>query len=93
MYTDIIYNGTLEEKDKISFLMIDIAGSKRVTFADYKQFWGQFLDMYGQILQTKINYDENTAQLTEKTFQIILDKTGDLTDTDFFNVDNFLEAR
>jgi len=25
-YTDIIYNGTLEEKDKISFLMINISG-------------------------------------------------------------------
>ena len=93
-YTDIIYNGTLEEKDKISFLMIDIAGTKRVTFADYKQFWGQFLDMYGQILQTKISYDENTAQLTEQTFKMISKKKEeDLTDTDFFNVDDFLKAR
>jgi len=64
-YTDIIYNGTLEEKDKISFLMINITGAERVTFVDYKQFWNQFLDMYGQILQTKISYDDNTAQLTE----------------------------
>jgi hypothetical protein len=49
-YTDIIYNGTLEEKDKISFLMINIAGGERVTLVDYKQFWNQFLNMYGQIL-------------------------------------------
>jgi len=35
-YTDIIYNGTLEEKDKISFLMININGQERVYFVDYK---------------------------------------------------------
>ncbi len=92
-YTDIIYNGTVEEKDKISFLMINITGAERVTFVDYKQFWNQFLDMYGQILQTKISYDDNTAQLAEQTFKIILNKTGDLTDTDYFNEKGFIEAR
>jgi hypothetical protein len=45
--------------------MINITGAERVTFVDYKQFWNQFLDMYGQILQTKISYDDNTAQLAE----------------------------
>jgi len=35
-YTDIIYNGTLVEKDKISFLMINITGEDQVTFSDYK---------------------------------------------------------
>lgn len=93
MYTDIIYNGKLEEKDKISFLMISVNNDDTVTFGDYKQFWFLFIEMYGQILQTKINYDENTAQLTHQTFQKILNKKEDLLDTDFFNEQEFIEAR
>jgi len=65
MYTDIICNGDVEEKDKISFMTISVSkddkGNETLTFGDYKQFWFLFLEMYGQILQTKINYDEGTV--------------------------------
>lgn len=64
-YTDIVYNGNDTQKDKISFLMIDIEGKGKVTFGEYQNFWKQFLAMYGQILQTKIRYDENTADLAQ----------------------------
>lgn len=49
-YTDIVYNGNDTQKDKISFLMIDIEGKGKVTFGEYQNFWKQFLAMYGQIL-------------------------------------------
>jgi hypothetical protein len=73
--------------------MISVNNDDTVTFGDYKQFWFLFIEMYGQILQTKINYDENTAQLTHQTFQKILNKKEDLLDTDFFNEQEFIEAR
>jgi len=65
MYTDIICHGDLEDKDRISFMMISISkddkGNEILTFGDYKQFWFLFLEMYAQILQTKITYDDATV--------------------------------
>lgn len=89
MYTDIICHGDLEDKDRISFMMISISkddkGNEILTFGDYKQFWFLFLEMYAQILQTKITYDDATVQLTHQTFQKILRKKRDLKDNDSIN--------
>ena len=49
-YTDMIYNGNQQEKDCISFMMIDIKGSGKIDFPSYERFWINFLHMYGELL-------------------------------------------
>ena len=48
---DMIYHGTDEEKDLISFMMLDEAGLGKITFPYYENFLLQFYSMYGQLLQ------------------------------------------
>ena len=50
IYMDMIYNGTQEEKNKISFMMVDVTGDGKVFFDDYRNFWIKFLEMYGELL-------------------------------------------
>ena len=48
---DMIYHGTDEEKDLISFMMLDEVGLGKITFSYYENFLLQFYSMYGQLLQ------------------------------------------
>ena len=54
---DMIYNGTQEDKNKISFMMVDVYGEGKVLFDDYRNFWIKFLEMYGELLQMKTIYN------------------------------------
>jgi len=37
--------------------MLDLSRSGRITFDTYEQFWKQFLLMYGELMNLKIEYN------------------------------------
>ena len=47
IYMDMIYHGTEDEKDLISFMMLDEVGLGKITFPFYENFLIQFYSMYG----------------------------------------------
>jgi len=49
-YSDIIYNGTQNEKDRIGFMMLDVKGEGKIDFESFEKFWINFLFMYGELL-------------------------------------------
>ena len=49
-YMDMIYYGTKEEKDRISFMMIDEVGRGKITFEFYENFLIQFFYMQCEML-------------------------------------------
>ena len=38
---------------------------------DYRNFWIKFFQMYGELLQTKFNYDEESDEVTKMCFELI----------------------
>ena len=47
VYMDMIYHGSEDEKDLISFMMLDEVGLGKITFPFYENFLIQFYSMYG----------------------------------------------
>ena len=64
-YSDVLYNGKQKEKDKISFMMLDLRGEGQIDFKQFEVFWMNFLYMYGQILQAKLQYNQESQELTK----------------------------
>ena len=71
MYMDMIYNGTQEEKDKISFMMIDEVGMEKITFPFYENFLIQFHRMYGELLQTNTIEESKCEEIAKEVFNMI----------------------
>ena len=46
----MLYMGENKEKAKLSFLMLDMEGKGRVNLENYRDFWQEFLFMYGELL-------------------------------------------
>ena len=61
---DIIYHGTEDEKNEVSFMMMDIRGEGMIILDSFEKFWVQFLQMYSDLLHTKIKYDEAMKDFT-----------------------------
>ena len=74
-YYDVIYHGIQSEKNLISFKMLDLSRSGRITFDTYEQFWKQFLLMYGELMNLKIEYNQQMHQATQQAFSVIADGT------------------
>ena len=72
----MIYNGTQDEKNKISFMMCDVKGEGKVFYDDYRHFWIKFLEMYGELLQMKTIYNEETEFITKDYFEKIVKVRG-----------------
>lgn len=53
-YSDVIYYGTQDEKDHISFMMLDLYGEGKIDLISYETFWINFLHMYGELLSVKM---------------------------------------
>ena len=77
IYMDMVYNGTQEDKNKISFMMVDVLGEGKVFFEDYRNFWIKFLEMYGELLQMKTIYNEETEFITKDYFSKIVKVNGE----------------
>ena len=45
-------------------------------YEDYKHFWIKFLEMYGELLQMKTIYNEDTEFITEDYFAKIVKVRG-----------------
>ena len=71
VYMDRIYYGDEEQKALIGFMMMDVAGNGMIYFEDYRNFWIKFFQMYGELLQTKFNYDEESDEVTKMCFELI----------------------
>ena len=71
VYMDMIYHGDDEEKDKISFMMIDEAGLGKITFPFYENFLIHFYGMYGELLQTNTIEQEKVHEIALDIFQMI----------------------
>eukprot|EP00347_Sterkiella_histriomuscorum_P008734 403343955 len=66
IYNDIIAYGTEREKDFVTFKIFDIQGKGKVSYDDFKIFWSQFLELYGEALQTKLQCEEELVEYAFK---------------------------
>ncbi len=97
----MIYNGSQEEKDKISFMMLDMRGQGKIDFHSYEKFWINFLYMYGELLQVKMHYNADSEELTRQTFNQLVTVNGvEKVKTDekgkkyaYFDLADFQKAR
>lgn len=102
---DMIYYGDEEQKARIGFMMMDVAGKGMIYLEDYRNFWIKFFQMYGELLQTKFNYDEESDEVTKMCFELIAKMGSDAaneedqvarTDGDgrmYFNFEDFKTAK
>lgn len=49
-------------------MMLDIEGKGEVIFEKYEKFWKHFLHMYGELLQVKMQYNDESQELSRKIF-------------------------
>ena len=68
---DMIYHGTEDEKDQISFMMLDEVGLGKITFPFYENFLIQFYNMYGQLLQTNTIEQDKCHEIAREVFTMI----------------------
>ena len=68
IYMDKIYHGEPDEKDEIAFMMMDVKGQGQIYLEDYRAFWIKFLEMYGELLQAKFTYDDESEEVTKMCF-------------------------
>ena len=71
VYMDMIYHGEEDEKDKISFMMIDEVGLGKVTFPFYENFLIHFYGMYGELLQANTIEQDKVHEIALEIFQMI----------------------
>ena len=71
IYMDMIYHGTDDEKDHISFMMLDEVGLGKITFPFYENFLIQFYNMYGQLLQTTTIEQDKCHEIAREVFTMI----------------------
>ena len=71
VYMDMIYHGTEDEKDQISFMMLDEVGLGKITFPFYENFLIQFYNMYGQLLQTNTIEQDKCHEIAREVFTMI----------------------
>ena len=57
-YFDILTHGNNEEKNKYTFRTLDLSGDGLVKYNEFKIFWTNFMKLYGEALQTKLQFDE-----------------------------------
>lgn len=104
IYTDMIYHGTEEEKDLILFSMLDEQGDGKITLKELQNFWKKFMHMNGELMQVKMQYNEEARQITTSIFdqitrinaeepkrQVFNKRTN--KEEDFFEFSDFQSAR
>ena len=84
VYQDIVYNGTQEEKDEISFKILDIVGAGRITYESYEEFWLSFLKMYCEMFNYKIQIDDSSKEAARQAFKILSRDECDYFDFEMF---------
>jgi len=72
IYLDIIYYGTEDEKNEVSFMLLDLRGEGMIILESFELFWEKFLQMYCDLLHTKIKYDEAMKGFMESIFMEIV---------------------
>ena len=98
---DQIYHGSDDEKAKIAFMMMDVQGNGKIFLESYRDFWIKFLEMYGELLQTKFTYDEESETVTQMCFEKISKACNaegetrkcESTGKDCFTFEDFKQAR
>ena len=71
IYQDIVQHGTDQEKNMISFRMLDMSKSGQVTWKTYEEFWSNFLYMYGEMFNYKVEIDESNRESARSAFNVI----------------------
>jgi hypothetical protein len=71
IYNDKVYHGTDQEKNLISFRMLDMSNSGQVNYNTYEEFWSNFLLMYGEMFNYKVVIDDAARSSAKKGFNII----------------------
>jgi len=62
VYNDILSYGSEDEKNSLTFKMIDLRRQTRVNFKDFKEFWMNFIEMYAQSLQVRSSFTEDIIE-------------------------------
>ena len=80
-------------------MMVDVLGEGKVFFENYRNFWIKFLEMYGELLQMKTLYNEETEFITKDYFSKIVKVNGEpkkdpsKQNMQYFTIDDFNAAR
>ncbi len=56
--------------------MLDLKGEGKIDFKAYEIFWINFLHMYGELLQVKLQYNEDSQELTRQIFSQLSQAKG-----------------
>ena len=62
-------------------MMMDVQGEGQIFLESYRDFWIKFLEMYGELLQTKFTYDEESEAVTRMCFEKISKACSDKGET------------
>ena len=68
---DMIYHGNEDEKDQISFMMIDEVGLGKITLPFYENFLIQFYSMYGELLQSNTIAEDKCNEIAKDLFSMM----------------------
>lgn len=60
MYNDLSYYGSDEDKEILTFMMLDREGRQEVNMQVYEDFWIGFMYMYGEILHVNMSYSKES---------------------------------
>lgn len=51
--------------------MLDLSNSGKVTWETYEKFWSNFLYMYGELFNYKVDIDESNRESARTAFNVI----------------------
>lgn len=70
-YQDKVSHGTETEKNQISFKMLDISNKDWINLERYEDFCKNFVLMYGQMFNYKVEIDEAFSSQCATAFNVI----------------------
>ena len=76
IYMDLLYNGTQDDRNKLTFMMLDIQIDGMVYKEEYKDFCFQFLSMYDELMQMNTKIDHRAEEIIEEDYEKLVRANG-----------------
>ena len=85
--------------------MLDMKGEGKIDFKSFEHFQINFLHMYGELLQVKMQYNDDSKELTKQIFSKLIKAKGEIkqitvqsklgkkTAISYFDLEDYQKAR